>query len=67
MLSTVNNIVQSISTREVWEIYFIKCLNKIISENKPYNLRLCTFAIHKFQEKNIFEPEPGFEIGPPDV
>ena len=21
----------------------IKCLNQIISENKPYNLRLCTF------------------------
>ena len=31
----------------------IKCLNQIISENKPYNLRLCTFALHKFQEKNL--------------
>ena len=28
-------------------VYFyqiIKCLNQIISENKPYNLHLCTFA-----------------------
>ena len=24
----------------------IKCLNQIISENKPYNLRLCTFTLH---------------------
>ena len=31
----------------------IKCLNQIISENKPYNLRLCTFKFHKFQEKNL--------------
>ena len=31
----------------------IKCLNQIISENKPYNLRLCTFTLHKFQEKNL--------------
>ena len=31
----------------------IKCLNQIISENKPYNLRLCTFILHKFQEKNL--------------
>ena len=30
----------------------IKCLNQIFSENKPYNLRLCTFIFHKFQEKN---------------
>ena len=29
----------------------IKCLNQIINENKPYNLRLCTFTFHKFQEK----------------
>ena len=29
----------------------IKCLNKIISESKPYKLRLCTFILHKFQEK----------------
>ena len=29
----------------------IKRLNQIISENKPYNLRLCTFTFHKFQEK----------------
>ena len=27
--------------------------NCIISENKPYNLRLCTFTLHKFQEKNL--------------
>ena len=27
-----------------------KCLNQIISENKPYNLRLCTFTLHKFQD-----------------
>ena len=44
----------------------IKCLNQIISENKPYNLRLCTFTLHKFQEKKS-EPEPGFELGPPDL
>jgi hypothetical protein len=25
----------------------IKCLNQIISENKPYNLRLCTFTLHQ--------------------
>ena len=31
----------------------IKRLNQIISENKPYNLRLCTFTLHKFQEKNL--------------
>ena len=31
----------------------IKCLNQIISENKPYNLRLCTFTLHKFQEKSL--------------
>jgi hypothetical protein len=31
----------------------IKCLNHIISENKSYNLRLCTFILHKFQEKNM--------------
>ena len=24
----------------------IKCLNQIISENKPYNLRPCTFTLH---------------------
>ena len=24
----------------------IKCLNQIISENKLYNLRLCTFTFH---------------------
>ena len=29
----------------------IKCLNQIICENKPYNLRLCTFTLHKFLEK----------------
>ena len=28
-------------------------LNQIISENKPYNLCLCTFTLHKFQEKNL--------------
>ena len=47
----------------------IKCLNQIISENKPYNLRLCTFTLHKCQEKNLnpnrdsnragFESNPG--------
>ena len=26
----------------------IECLNQIISENKPYNLHLCTFKTHKF-------------------
>ena len=31
----------------------IKCLNFIINENKPYNLRLCTFTFHIFQEKNL--------------
>ena len=31
----------------------IKCLNQIIRENKPYNLRLCSFTLHKFQEKNL--------------
>ena len=31
----------------------IKYLNQIISENKPYNLRLCTFTFHKFEEKNL--------------
>ena len=30
----------------------IKCLNQIISENKLYNLRLSTFTLHKFQDKN---------------
>ena len=31
---------------------FNKCdaLNQIISENKPYNLHLCTYTFHKFQE-----------------
>ena len=28
-------------------------LNQIISENKPYNLRLCTLTFNKFQEKNL--------------
>ena len=46
-------------------IPIIKYLNQIISENKPYNLRLCTFTFHKFEEKH-FEPEPGFEHGPSD-
>ena len=31
----------------------IKCLNQIIREIKLYNLRLCTFTLHKFQEKNL--------------
>ena len=31
----------------------IKCLHQIISENKPYNLGLCTFTLHKFQKKNL--------------
>ena len=31
----------------------IKCLNQIISKNKPYNLRICTFTLNKFQEKNL--------------
>ena len=31
----------------------IKCLNQIISGHKPYNLRLYTFTLHKFQEKNL--------------
>ena len=31
----------------------IKCLNEIISENKPYNLRLCAFTLHTFQEENL--------------
>ena len=35
------------------KIQIIKCLNQINSENKPYNLRLCTFILHKFQEKNL--------------
>ena len=26
----------------------IKCSNQIISENKPYNLHLCTFTFHKY-------------------
>ena len=29
----------------------IKCLNQIISENKPYNLRLCTFTKFNFKRK----------------
>ena len=36
--------------RQLGEINIIKGLNEIISENKPYNLRLCTFT---FQEKNL--------------
>ena len=32
---------------------FHKSLNQIISENKPSNLRHCTFTLHKFQEKNL--------------
>ena len=32
----------------------INCLNQIISENKPYNLRRCTFTCHKCQEKNFY-------------
>ena len=47
-------------------ILIIKCLNQIISENKTFHLRLCTFTLHKCQEKNV-EPEPGFELGPPDL
>ena len=35
------------------KLQFIKCLNQIISENKPYNWRLCTFTLRKFQEKNL--------------
>ena len=35
------------------ECTIIKCLNQIISENKPYNLRVCAFTFHKFQEKNL--------------
>ena len=31
----------------------INCLSQIISENKPYNLRLCTFTLYKFQENNL--------------
>ena len=31
----------------------IICINQIISENKPYNLRLCTFTLQKFQKKNL--------------
>ena len=31
----------------------IKCLNQIISENKPYNLRLCTFTFQKFFMRKI--------------
>ena len=31
----------------------IKCLNQIISENILYNLRICTFTLHKFQEKDL--------------
>ena len=42
-LSKLNNI-------KIYQI--IKCLNQIVSENKPYNLRLCTFKLHTFQEKN---------------
>ena len=33
-----------------------------ISENKPYNLRLCTFTLHKFQEKNLNEFESWFRF-----
>ena len=29
----------------------IKCLNQIISENKPYNLRLCPFTKLNFKRK----------------
>ena len=28
-----------------------KCLNQIISENKPYNLRLCTFTKFNLKRK----------------
>ena len=31
----------------------IKCLNQIISENKPYNLRPCRFTFYKFQEESL--------------
>ena len=37
----------------VTEEIVIKCLNQIIIENKPYNLRLRTFKFHKFQEKKL--------------
>ena len=34
---------------KLMEIYqIIKCLNQIISANKPYNLRHCTFTLHTF-------------------
>ena len=29
----------------------IKCLHQITSENKPYNLRLCTFTKLNFKRK----------------
>ena len=41
----------------------IKCLNQIISENKPYNLCVCTFTFNKFQEKNLnLNRDSKFEI-----
>ena len=33
----------------------IKCLNQIISENKPYNLRLCTFTFLKNKDSSMAE------------
>ena len=32
----------------------ITCLNQIISENKPYNLRLCTFTFHILLTRSIY-------------
>ena len=56
----VNNLFVSMKTLKKRISYekiilnqIIECLNQIISENKPYNLRVCTFAFHKFQEKNL--------------
>ena len=47
-----SNIVLIFSDKKTLN-QIIKCLNQIISENKPYNLRLCTFTLHKFPEKNL--------------
>ena len=41
----------NLNTTKYYQI--IKRLNQIISENNPYNLRICTFTFHKFQEKNL--------------
>ena len=44
-------------------IHFMKCFNQIISENKPYNLRLCTHTFHKFFSWNLLNRFTAEEFG----